>query len=182
MKITKEWLKEKGACKEGFDWFMASKLKEPKAIDLLDNLIKNKKLDWANWLIVRVMDKKQYIAYAIYAAEQVIDIYDKKYPDDKRPRKAIEAAKEVLKNDSAENRAASYFASYFASYAAELPRVPLHAARHTTATLLLAAGVPQRVITEILGHSSAAVSAAYEHVDLALAADAMNRLSKMLTA
>ena len=66
--------------------------------------------------------------------------------------------------------------------AAELPRVPLHAARHTTATLLLAAGVPQRVITEILGHSSAAVSAAYEHVDLALAADAMNRLSKMLTA
>jgi hypothetical protein len=53
--------------------------KEFKPIKLLDLLIKEYKLDWANWLIVRVMKYKQYLNYTVYAAEQVIDIYEKKY-------------------------------------------------------------------------------------------------------
>ena len=51
--------------------------------------------------------KADSVSLAIYAAELVLDIYEKKYPDDKRPRKAIEAAKKVLKNDNEENRAAA---------------------------------------------------------------------------
>ena len=64
---------------------------------------------------------KMYVKYAIYAAECVIDIYEKKYPDDNRPRKAIEAAKKCIENPNEENKlAASYaaYASYAASYAA----------------------------------------------------------------
>lgn len=49
--------------------------------------------------------------------------------------------------------------------AAGLPPVPLHAARHTTATLLRAAGVPVDIIQQILGHSSAVTSQGYIHLD-----------------
>ena len=62
-------------------------------IKILDLLIKNKKYDWANWFIVRVMTHHDYVSYAVFAAEQVIGSYEKEYPNDKRPRQAIEAAK-----------------------------------------------------------------------------------------
>jgi integrase len=63
---------------------------------------------------------------------------------------------------------------------AELPSVKLHAARHSTATLLLEAGVDTKVIGAILGHSTAAVTQAYQHVDLTMAREAMARLGDML--
>lgn len=56
-----------------------------------------------------------------------------------------------------------------------------HAARHTAATLLLACGVDQRVVMQILGHSSAAMSQHYQHVDLTMARDALGRLGALLT-
>lgn len=64
--------------------------------------------------------------------------------------------------------------------AAGLPSVKLHAARHSTATLLLEAGVDTKVISAILGHSTVAVTQAYQHVDLTLAREAMARLGDML--
>ena len=64
------------------------------------------------------MTRPQYLSYAIYAAEQVIDIYEKKYPDDKRPRNAIEAARVVLKNNNAKTRAAAWAARAAAEAAA----------------------------------------------------------------
>lgn len=64
--------------------------------------------------------------------------------------------------------------------AAGLPPVPLHAARHTAATLLLEAGVDRRVISEIIGHSSEVATRGYQHVDLTLARDAMTRLGALL--
>ncbi|WOI85966.1 DUF7666 domain-containing protein [Rhodococcus qingshengii] len=41
------------------------------------------------------------VRLAIYAAEQVIKIYEDKYPDDTRPRDAIKAAKAYLRNPTA---------------------------------------------------------------------------------
>jgi hypothetical protein len=103
MKITESWLQEKLACEEGVAWFLAQK--ETEAIPVLKALMKDDEFNWANWLIVRVMDRPQYLAYAIFAAESVIHTWVAKYPKDKRPQKAIKAAKAVLKNDTAENRA-----------------------------------------------------------------------------
>jgi len=77
-------------------------------------MIKKKKLDWASRLIVRVMTRPQYLKYAIYAAEQVIDIYEKNNQNE-RPRKAIEAAKKVLASDTKKNRSAAAEAATFAS-------------------------------------------------------------------
>jgi integrase len=58
--------------------------------------------------------------------------------------------------------------------AADLPPAPLHAARHTTATLLAEAGTPEQVTMKILGHSSIQVSRGYAHLDLALPRAAMS--------
>lgn len=63
---------------------------------------------------------------------------------------------------------------------AKLPHVPLHSARHTTATLLHDLGVPEQVRMAILGHSSATVTQGYTHIATADAAAAMGRLGKLL--
>ena len=96
--ITKEWLREKGACTDGYNWFLHQRSRDE--LKVLEKLIQEEHFEWANWLIVRRMERKQYIQYAIFAAEQVIDIYEKQIPDDKRPRLAIEAARRCLIDDS----------------------------------------------------------------------------------
>ncbi|MFA5158570.1 MAG: putative immunity protein, partial [Patescibacteria group bacterium] len=120
MNITSKWLTEKGACRSGKNWFIAQK--ETNGIKVIKTLIDIEKLDWANWLIVRIMKRKQYLAYAIFAAEQVLDIFEKKYPEDKRPRKAIETARKCLESDTtgtaADAAAADAAAAYAAAYAA----------------------------------------------------------------
>ncbi len=60
-----------------------------------------------------------------------------------------------------------------------LQPVRFHDLRHTAASLLLAAGVPLKVVSETLGHSSIAITAdVYQHVTPDLrreAADALDR-------
>jgi integrase len=58
----------------------------------------------------------------------------------------------------------------------------LHDARHTAATLLLEQGVDIRVIQEILGHSTLAVTKRYTHVTSRLAQDAADRMGRVLWA
>jgi hypothetical protein len=120
MKVTIDWLKEKNACKNGVDWCIKNKLIDLDSPDFLRGLAKGNQYQWANWLIVRVMTRPQSLAYAIFAAEQVIDIYEKLYPDNKKPREAIEAAKKVLENDTPKNRKAAAAAdAACAAYAAD---------------------------------------------------------------
>jgi len=104
---------------------------------VLHSLNKEKHWPWANWLIVRAMNRKQYLNYAIFAAEQVIHIWEKRYPEDSRPRQAINAAKAALENDTEENKKLAYSATLFtlteaatsATSAAE--SAASYAARHT---------------------------------------------------
>ena len=115
MQIKKEWLIEKKACNEGVEWFYNQK--ETDGIRIVKKLIVAKKLEWANWLIVRIMDYNQYVSYAIFAAEQVIDIYERRYPNDDRPRKAIESAKNCLQSPNKINMAAANAANAAANAA-----------------------------------------------------------------
>ena len=62
--------------------------------------------------------KKDSLSLAIYAAEKVLHIFEKKYPNDKRPREAIEAAKKVLFKDTKKNRDAARDAAGAAGAAA----------------------------------------------------------------
>ncbi len=81
----------------------------------------NDKQCWSEMKIVRAWkwDKKDSVALAIYAAELVIDIFEKEHPDDKRPRQAIEAAKTYLKEPTEKNREAAEEAAEAAEEAAE---------------------------------------------------------------
>ena len=56
----------------------------------------------------------------------------------------------------------------------------LHDARHTAATLLLEQGVDIRVVQEILGHSTLAVTKRYTHVTSRLAKEAAERMARAL--
>ena len=105
MQITEEWLKEKSACSEGIRWFSGCDRTTDMAV--LKDLIEEDKLQWANWLICRLMDKPNQVRYAIFAALEVIHIYEKKYPKDKRPRKAIEASQAWLDNPSDKTKTAA---------------------------------------------------------------------------
>lgn len=64
--------------------------------------------------------------------------------------------------------------------AAGLPPIKLHAARHTTASLLLELGVDAHVIASILGHSEIVTTRGYQHVDDRLMREAMGSLGGML--
>jgi hypothetical protein len=105
IQITNEWLNEHGACEDGRKWFEAQT--ETDGAKVVETLIGENKLEWANWTICRLFDRRQRIQYAIFAAEQVLGIFEKRYPGNKRPRRAIAAAKAVIENDTEENRAAA---------------------------------------------------------------------------
>ena len=69
------------------------------------------------WFVCRkLLTKEQNIKISIGVAEIVLNLYENKYPDDKRPRKAIEAAKVYLKT---RNAAAAYAAYADAAAAAD---------------------------------------------------------------
>ena len=62
------------------------------------------------------LDKPLSVFLAIGFAERALPIWEAEYPEDMRPRRAIEAAKEWLNNPSADAYAAR--ATYAAAYAA----------------------------------------------------------------
>ena len=102
MNITQKQLKDWSACTDGYKWACGILKDKPMEVKEFLKITADHRLDWANWVICRVFDRTNKVRYAIFAAEQVIHLFEKKYPDDKRPRKAIEAAKEWLKNPSAD--------------------------------------------------------------------------------
>jgi len=63
---------------------------------------------------------------------------------------------------------------------AGLPHVPLHAARHSCASLLRDAGVAERVIQSILGHTDVKTTQGYAHQRDHEAFDAMRTLATVL--
>jgi integrase len=63
---------------------------------------------------------------------------------------------------------------------AGLPDMPLHSARHTTATLLRTVGTDMATVEQVMGHASAAATAAYLHMDLTLARAGYERMGALL--
>ena len=68
-------------------------------------------------LVKEINLKMVSVKWAVYCARSVLNIYEKKYPNDNRPRKAIESAEEWLKNSTEENKIAAKAAR--ADWAAE---------------------------------------------------------------
>ena len=118
--ITKKWLEKHDPCQEGVDKFV--KLKQKDTITLIKLAIKSKNteyLEWANWTIARAMTKKERIMYAIYAAKLVLKNFETKYPKDKRPRQAIQAATKYLNNPTLANKNTARSAAWSAESASD---------------------------------------------------------------
>jgi len=158
-KVTKHFLQKHNACNEGLIWWV----KNCQDLQTDKQLLKlvNYRADWANWLMVRLLNRKDKIRYAVYAAKLVLKIYEEKHPNDKRPRKAISAAENVIKLDSKKNRAAAADAAD-AAYAAY--------ATATTTTAAAAAAADAA--------AAAAADAAYATAAAAAAADAADAIDK----
>ena len=71
------------------------------------SIVETQKEVWSDMCIIKAWkwQKKDSVELAIYAAELVVDIFEKKYPKDKRPRLAIEMAKTYIKNPTKKNEA-----------------------------------------------------------------------------
>ena len=127
MKITAKWLREKYACREGMAWWRRNGCEDPR--DLLDTLIDSDHEDWARWLVSQMLTHSQRVVWVIEGAEAVLPIYEDECPDDNRPRKTIQTAKDGLAGratidqvraaaDDATDAADAAYAAY-AVYAAE---------------------------------------------------------------
>jgi len=126
MNITKEKIKKFKPCAEGYQWYL-----DHGSPDLLETLLDVNKVkpSWASWLYTRLMSEKQRKQFAIYAAEEVLHIFEEKYPNDNRPRLAIVAAKIALESNTKANREAARRAAWGASDAAHGARDAAHGAR-----------------------------------------------------
>lgn len=65
---------------------------------------------------------------------------------------------------------------------AGIPHVSQHTVRHSTATLLLEAGVDSHITQQVIGHSNVTVTRGYQHVDLELARQAWGNLAQVIPA
>ena len=75
---------------------------------------------WSEQRIIKAYKwtKKDFLKLAIFSAELVLKNFEKEYPNDLRPREAIEAAKKVLFRDTEKNRSAAESAAESAESAA----------------------------------------------------------------
>jgi hypothetical protein len=69
------------------------------------SLTPKKKLNLPKWYTEPGTRKLVSAQFAVLNAESVINIFEKEYPNDKRPRKAIDAAKKWIKEPTKENAA-----------------------------------------------------------------------------
>jgi len=172
MKITKKWLLQHKACCSKEDMDRAEKELKGDITLICDALLKEDRFDDANWLIVKFMNKKQGVQYAIFAAKQVLNIFEKEYPQDKNPRLAIESAEIYLKNPCEKTRDAAIRAANAVLYTAanEVADAAFYAAAYAVhaaayaasaaANAAYAAGAADKVVDVVADAAFYAVRAA----------------------
>ncbi len=136
--VTLEYLEGLNACSSGIRYYQTlGGIADPTQV--IRACIRDEEFSHARWLMARLLSRPGKIAWAIFSAEQVIEIYEKRYPDNKAPRNAIEAAKAVLENDSPESREAAHLAQRAAADAAATAYATAYAAYADAATAYAAA-------------------------------------------
>ena len=128
MKVTKNWLIKHNACSDGMIFVTKHKLIGTDECYFIRQLVKLDEHEWALWLLVRRLDHKDRIRFAVYCAKHVLPIYEAEHPDDDRPRKAIEAAEACVADNTQKNRDVCADAARAASWAARAAKAAARAA------------------------------------------------------
>ena len=155
MLITQEWLKGHKACQTGIDWVVdTGEWDVKKLVKLAIKSDQKEILKYANWGIVRCLNKEKCIKYAIYSAKLVVGFYEKYKTGDQRPRRAINAAQNYLKlgNKAAADAADAADAAYAAADAAyaDAAYAAADAAYAAAADAAYAAGAGNIILIKIL--------------------------------
>ena len=117
MKLTKYWIRKWQPCLEAIEWAEEQDTRD--VFELIERLKKLKRYDWIIWAIPRLLKtKRDRVRFAVYSARLVLHNFEKKYPDDKRPRQAIQAGKAWVKNPTIKNQCAARSAAWSAWSAA----------------------------------------------------------------
>jgi hypothetical protein len=163
-RITAKWLKKKRACTSDEENRQAEEIGDVRLV--VEELMKQDRFNDANWLITRKLNVDENRMYAINAAKLALPIFEKEFPDDNRPRKAIEAAEKYLKHKTKKNKKALIRAAAVAYAAVAYAYVA--AAAEAAADAAVAAADADAVAAEA---AVAAADAAVAAADAAEAAD-----------
>ena len=166
--ITHKILKDAGCCETIDQYFETKKSWSPS--DLLEEVISRKQYPDAGQALSLLMNARQRQEWAIFSAKSVLHIFEEQYPNDARPRKAIQAAEAYLKDPSAEAAHAAAYAAraaYAAAYAAaDAAAYAAHAAAYAALAARDAAAV-RAVRAARAAHAAAAAADEYfvaEHI------------------
>ena len=100
--VSLKLLKQLNACKKSLPLFEKHfGHNRVKLEDVIKKAIEINRPNYANWLIVRCMNREECVSYAMYVAEQVLD---------NRPRKAIAVANAYTAADTVADAVATYAA------------------------------------------------------------------------
>ena len=119
MKTPITHLSHLSACREAVDWVNSTNLDS-----LEDAWLKCDRADWLLWYAgkkagpVGSESRSKIVLIACECAELVLPIFEKEYPKDDRPRKAIEAARAYALKPTKELASAASNAASAASYVA----------------------------------------------------------------
>ena len=117
--LTSAHLEKFHACREDIIWFKSAFPDGGSPSDCLDAAIAAGKHEYANWMMVMLLNRKDKLRYAVFAAELALKKHEKPYPKDKLFKTCIKAAKAVIKSDTKKNREAAGYAARSASGSAE---------------------------------------------------------------
>jgi len=114
VKPTIEALLDKGPCSEGLK-FLKSSRSLPKLWRTCE------RADWMIWALqqLELLDERTARIFAVACAEHTLHFFEDKYPEDKRPRQAVEFARTLIDNPQAAESAAESAAWSAAESAAE---------------------------------------------------------------
>jgi hypothetical protein len=179
IRITQRWVDEHKPCIEALKKYKHLIGKSVKRV--MEELIKNDDFDYDNWLITEILKKDDLVQYAIYSAELVLHIYEKKYPGDTRPREAIKAAKKYSEDkskfasDAVAYAASAASAAAYSAYSAAANAVDAAYSAYSAASA--AADAAYSAASAAADAASAAADAAHSSYAAASAAAAANAAS-----
>jgi hypothetical protein len=168
---TLKLCKENNACESGYR-MLSKSLPSGQDYDTLiplTHVIESNGLVDAIWAL-RATTKpcRNFIAeFAVWCAEQVLDIYEKEYPDDKRVRECLEGIRkyqrgEISKEDLAILRRAAHASTTALAAAAHAAAAAAHAA---AAAAHAAAAAAYTYTTAHAAHAAAAAADAFDAAD-----------------